>query len=448
MAEIADISLWKNLSRKSNEENDKTKSLIFPANNKIVNFSKDVVRLLNLADNNKPVYAIDFPEEKALSLFAAMFLKPDQYSSIQSAFIIPAIENTVFFESDNDNFAPIFGNFNFRAMYPKEILGACFANAHIGSLLLKPYNICRFIQKPFKNDAVEVLDIDYSQKKALIRLWAVTEPPQFSILRQKKLPIDEDTLLDSKGSCVKKRVYLNFAKTKYSDNGYVFRDQKFVDSFLIMKVDISQLIVFDDANITLEERERFETPPNATSKNLISRIKYANTLIRDLSQVPVQSLKPIPIEPIDAMEVYATLHLPTPKVKIDSASSSNSKLLLYQLVQQPTGENGIVIGFNEVEINILLTTNDKINVPLNTQLTKVTSDNLARDSNNRRLFVGDVVRINAGELSGSRATIIASIKKDLFVRAITDSGESNKAFVKSSDTTQIMDDEGPVLIPQ
>lgn len=447
VAESIDVSLWKNLSSKSDEEDDKTKSLIFPANNKIINVSNDIVHLLDLAVDHKPLFAIDFPEEKALALFAALFLKPNLHSSMQSAFILSAIKNTVFFESDNDVFAPVFEKFNFRVMDPKEILITYFANSHIGSILLEPYNICRFIQKPFKNDAVQVLDINYTTKKAIIRLWPLTEPPHFSILKQKKLPIDEETLLNSKVSSVKKRVYLDFAKTKYSDNGYIFRDQKFVDSFLIMKVDISQLIVFDDARITIEERERFKTPPNVILNDASLCYRQAEELILGICIEPKEFLEPVPIEPIKSMKYYAILNLPTLGIQFDNTSSSKCQISLYQLVRLSTGENGIIIGLNKLEIIILLTTNNKIHVPLDARLTETKSDNLARDSNERRLFVGDVVQINAGELAGSQGTIIGSIKRYLFVRAITDAGKSNELFVKSSDTTQIMDDEGPVLTP-
>ena len=447
--EELDALSWEKSAGKSISEKDRTRNLIIPANKNTFNITKGMIHLLDQVSSHKLIYAIDFPEVKALGLFAALLLKPEQYSSIQSAFIIPGIKNVVFFECENSSFSTIFGNFNFRKMDTKEVLLTFFANAHFGSLLKKPYNICRFIQEPYRNDPVEVLDIDYKHKRAIIRLWPKATPPLNSNERTKKAPIDNSVLVDSKKACSQKRIYLNFEKTKYNDNGFVFRDQKFVDSFLILKVDISQLVVFGEANITFEERERFKEPLATSTKNYNVRVKAADLLIRDIGQVPVPSLKPIPIKPVKSVEVSAVLHVPSMKVRLGANTIAKDPrkgvLALYQLVRLSTGEYGVITNIDTKEVTILLTTNQKVTLPIDVELIGARSDHLARDRRNRRMFIGDVVNIKEGKFAGSDATIIESIKKSLFVRAPTKNGNSELTFVDACDTEQIMDDEGPVL---
>ena len=179
--------------------------------------------------------------------------------TIQSAFISDETPDFVFVEVTNISaLAQLFPNIIFETVQPPSIISN-FCN--VGRFIPQSFCGCMFGRlscKPFVNESVQILDINYSQKRVILRIVPKLNEKRNGPLSSRMFDPNyfaEKSRPEEAPQRAQVRVSFNSNENCYRQ-GYIFRDQKYVDGFLIEEVPMD-LVSTWSAPLTIREMTVF-----------------------------------------------------------------------------------------------------------------------------------------------------------------------------------------------
>lgn len=387
--------------------------------------SNSVISKLNDLPTNISIYRTDMLDEFAINMIFTLYEDEEIRKEVYSIAYLPNTSNTIFIETENpeavtainksfklskieiDEFIPKFINFNLYRFYSTN------------KTFLSRVNV-----EPFKDEPCQILDINYKKKKAIVRLWS-------KLVKNTAAPLDEFTVTDSEAFNTTQKVYVSFDKTKYSSSGYTFKGNTFIGEFLLTKIELRNLLLWN-SNLKVDEKARFDEPIPGLS---IETKKSTQQFIQ--------------LEDFDPNEYEAVFTVNKPRFIFSFKSEQEyiSSPYIYQFVYYNKEDFGVIIQADLDKIIIHTTENKYVELPFNAKLRPANEEGNCRDSQNKRIFINDVVKIIEGEYEGCDGYIMHAKKKLIFVN-IYQEDKSILYCIESSKTKLIEDDEGIVDVPQ
>ena len=500
MEETKEISKEENeIVNKTNENNEINPYLgkILIQNSNPFPFFIDKINLLT----NEPTFLLFSAEsdmDKYFSLTQTILEKSNFESfSISSIFVIPPFEDKFFIEVNSENIkenekSKIIEEIenNFQIKIKEENISNIllyFLNIHYFSYLNSENNIFR-INDPLlpiiHEKPCQILDINFIKKECICSINCEQELINLS---------KESTILDHLSH--EKRVFLNYSKTKYLDNGFCLKDENYLSIYKIIKIKMEKLITPEFAQITDEEKLLFthkydenieeilpkeeikeENKENIEEENK-TEIKEENNLENEEkapeeendsknepkneeteenkekeTNATIKNTKELNAN-FNLSELYISILPSVYQKKLKDNEEENEENLfkqdivsLYSLVRIPeTLSIGVIIDISLYGYTILMSDNSKLDFPLTSQIYTLTDDNSGRDVENHRIFINDCVRIVAknSPYKHFSSSVIHVYNKKIFGN-FSNGYKTYQLFVDSKDTLLAQDDEGPI----
>ena len=239
-------------------------SLIFTADPQLQTESRKMAILRELPHVH--VFKTYVGRDFAPLLLQKFLQTPDHIPSLLSAFINEKTPDFIFLEVTNITIlTKLFPTTVFETVQsPSFISNFCNIGRFNPTLFYGKY-FARHTVLPYVNDTVEILDANYSQKKAIIRHVPVflVQNPDNTKSSVQRLFNPEQVSSKIPPQPVKVRVNYKGDNTSFAD-GYRFRDETFVNGFLIEEVPLHQLITWSSPT-TPEEMFTFISPEEMDS---------------------------------------------------------------------------------------------------------------------------------------------------------------------------------------
>ena len=342
-----------------------------------------------------------------------------------------------------------------------------FLNIHYFSYLNSDNNIFRIndpLLPSIHNKPCQLLDINFMKKECIVSINCKDELIELA---------KKSTIL--KHLSHEKRVFMNFAKTKYLDNGFCLKDENYLGIYKIIKIQTEKLITPEFANITDEEKALFTHKYDEDIDQYISDIQIAEDEHNKNEQIQTEQQNTeendnqenkdnkITVDNTTekAPDINANIILPNMYISVlpsvyqkkvkegeEGAEENMVKqdiISLYSLVRLPeTLDFGVVIDISIMGYTILMSNNTAVQYPLTSHMYTLSDDNSGRDVEKRRIFVNDCVRIvgKNEDHKNFTSSVIHVYKKKVFGN-FSNGYKTYQLFVDSNDTLLTQDDEGP-----
>ena len=235
------------------KEKEYLKDLIFTAD-PFLPIYKSQLNLLNYLDSSK-YYKISYSTNDIISFFEYFFQNQNELK-ILSAFQIDTKSNDIIIETNEiETIKQKFPALNIIELNPSFIVQNFCNSTRFLPFKMKNRNFGRIIIPEYKNQPIEIFDVDFKQKKAIIRLLPVLEVPKFSTTKPEPETFGVSVLELSYLRTKKERFKVSFDGKKTID-GYRFRDTKYSSNFIIMKTRIENIKTWS-SNLTQDELKIF-----------------------------------------------------------------------------------------------------------------------------------------------------------------------------------------------
>ncbi|KAI5490176.1 hypothetical protein TVAGG3_0993130 [Trichomonas vaginalis G3] len=265
-----DIENWVGLLSRKNtlppSSNSKSKlSSIYTLDPKL-----DIVDIQNELIKNPPKYLYSIQCGKKFQTSTLVKMTEELFSTLKESggaiIAFPDIVDRIYLEGiEIELLNKKYPRKTFEIVDPITFISDVIRNTQLNLVENENRKYARLFLPPYEEDVVEILDVDLIEKRAIVKLW-----PRFidNINNSTIGPAPFDFTRFQNIESYKCKVHLSFDKQKVVD-GYIYKDMKFYGEFLIMKVDLENLITWS-SNISDEELEKFS---NATinSQNTYTR---------------------------------------------------------------------------------------------------------------------------------------------------------------------------------
>ena len=249
-----DIFSYENAENENIFEKDYFKELIFTAD-PFLDIYKDQQNQLKYLDQSS-FYKITYDSNDIFTFFESFYQIKEELN-ILSAFQTDPNSNFIIIETGRNNqFKSKFLKGSVEELSPSFIIqNFCNPNRFL-PLKIKNRMFARIVTPEYKNQPIEIFDVDFKQKKAIIRLLPVLEVPKFSTSKPEAEAYGISVLELSYLHTKKERFKVSFDGKKTID-GYRFRDTKYSSNFIITKTKIENILTWS-SNLTENELKIFK----------------------------------------------------------------------------------------------------------------------------------------------------------------------------------------------